>query len=277
MSCQGIVQTKKRRGQRCSRRATRGCFCFQHTETKAVVVKVPVKTNRLVKSQSQVEALCNHINLQTPLGFRLRAQFKKTMSVEIEFAIPMGGSRHHHYDFSLKLKGLSEPAKVEAKSTIRRAKRSSLPWKISVQFYNGTGSRFTLVVKYAQEWYSKFVGSGYVSRVYGIQEPIPDFKYWMKDVFSQGRGQSKWTMEIRKKQPKGFTKERNRFVPEFLSTLTEEDLTLFREEVLITIRQALSEKDYWIQIYSDIVFLNCARRRKPNGVCRLMWLHKAST
>jgi hypothetical protein len=265
MICSSILNSGKKKGNVCSRQNCKLHLKEQKIKVKQTKVKVkepkvkepkvkepkvkePKKKENLFRnSESQVESLCNHINTKTPLGQRVCRLFKESNGREIVEAILAGGGRKDHFDFKLRLDDGSV-IQVEAKGSKRKCVSSKEPWYLGVQMYNGTGSRFSLAHKYSTLWYNRFIKSGYTD----VDVPIPSYEEWSKDVFSQSKGKSEWTQAIRKKYPRGFTEERDDFVKYFVETITEEDKRILGKEVLDIASSALSEKQYWIQLFSDL-------------------------
>jgi hypothetical protein len=191
------------------------------------------------------------MNTDTTFGIHVKRLFQEQSGNTIVHSYVRGGGRRDHFDFCVRLDDGRE-LQVEAKGTKRQCVVAKQPWHLGVQLYNGTGSTFSLGHKYSRAWYHAFIESSYVSMKYGIMTPIPSYDDWSKDVFSQSKGKSEWTKEIRQKVPNGFSSERNSFVKEFNETISEHDMRLLSNEVMEIARHVLGEKHYWIQIHRDL-------------------------
>jgi len=180
---------------------------------------------------------------------------------EIEYARKAGGQRTDHFDFEIKLKGQKDWKKVEHKGSEKYKKIDNKhPWTTGVQFFNGTGSLFTICKKYSREFYDMFIGNCYVSNKYNILSDIPNYEEWQKNIFKQGNGNSiPFIKELRQKKVenkpsrlKGLYEERNIFTKKFNELLTEEDKRLLQKEVIDIANSVLFEKEYWIQIHGNL-------------------------
>ncbi len=244
--CNAILKTGKRTGTLCGRNACK--IAHPKVETKPMV---EAKPSRYAYSENQVSELCRHINEKTPLGERACRIFKESGGGDIITAQPVGGNRREHFDFTLTLAD-GRLIQVEAKGSKRKCVATKEPWYVGVQMYNGTGSRFSLAQKYSTMWYERFVASGYITALYQIHTAIPSYDEWIKDVFSQSKGTSEWTREIRKKQPSGFSEERIDFAKVFTKHITDDDKRMLANEVIDIATRVLDEKQYWVQIHSDL-------------------------
>jgi phenylpyruvate tautomerase PptA (4-oxalocrotonate tautomerase family) len=231
-------------------------FLFKNKDNIGKHMKKQKKVSKYDHSENQVKELCKQMDTNTPLGSKVKESFFLLTGKQIKNAISSGGSRKDHYDFKV-VTITDEEYRIEHKGSKEKHSSTDQPWEQSVQFYNGTGSKFSIGQLYAKEWYKKFIQSGYLSATYGLETPIPSYEEWSFDVFRQGRGKSKWTLEIRSKYPKGFTKERNEFVKRFNETITEEDKHVLIQEVTSMANSVLQEKDYWIQVQGDVTTDDC--------------------
>jgi hypothetical protein len=213
--------------------------------------KIETNPTRYIHSENLIGLLCRHINEMTPLGERACRLFKESGGGDIIDARPSGGSRFEQFDFTLTLSD-GRLIQVEAKGSKRKCVTTKEPWHVGVQMYNGTGSQFSLARKYSTMWYERFIASGYTTSLYGIDTAIPSYDEWVKDVFSQTKGKSEWTNEIRRKQPSGFSEERIDFAKVFSQHITEDDKHTLAKEVIDMATRVLDEKQYWVHIHSDL-------------------------
>jgi hypothetical protein len=216
----------------------------------------------LEKSQILVLQIIFHINNNTPQGFIIKNNFFRNFGEEIDCARTSGGERSHHFDFEIKIKGKDEWKKVEHKGSVKYKKieNDTRPWKTGVQFFNGTGSLFSIGKKYSRNFYDMFIGNRYVSDKYNICSEIPPYEEWANSIFKQSKITTiPFINELREKKVnnkparlKGLYEERNIFTKKFNECLTEEDKTLMQKEVLEIANNAFLEKHYWIQLHGDL-------------------------
>ncbi len=221
-------------------------LCHEVKRTK----KAETKPNRYAHSVNQISELCRHINEKTPLGERACHLFKESGGGDIINAQP-SCDRRDQFDFTLILAD-GRMIQVDANSSKRKCVATKEPWYVGLKMYNGSGSMFSLANKYSTMWYERFIASGYITKIHGIHTPIPTYDEWIEDVFSQSKGNSEWTNEIRRKKPRGFSEEHIDFVKAFCQHITEDDKRILVNEVIDMATRALEEKQYWVQIHSDL-------------------------
>lgn len=135
------------------------------------------------------------------------------------------------------------------------------PWTTGVQFYNGGMEKYRFALKYAEEWYKMFIGSGVLTKRYGITAPIPTLKEWIeRDAKSQADPRTEYGKELKRKyralhnnEKVSLYAERDEFVREFSSTLcTENDCIQLKEDITPIVKEVFEQKHYWIQIHGNI-------------------------
>lgn len=128
------------------------------------------------------------------------------------------------------------------------------PWFQGVQFYNGPGNQYSLGLRYANDWYERFIASGYISKKYNIKQSMPEREDWLKkDAFKQGDPGTPFGKELRcvfRPGKSGCFDERDIMKKEF--RINETDLDTVKAEVLGLAQKVLSEKHYWLQIQGDL-------------------------
>ena len=174
------------------------------------------------------------------------------------------GGRSVHYDFLLHVRdketGHEEWLRVEHKgsSLYKPLDASCPPWTGGVQFFNGGMEKYRLCRKYAEAWYERFIGSGFLSVEYGVlDEEIPSSEEWIqRDARVQGDPKTAFGKAL-KRAVRDAGKEslrdlRDVFVPDFVSELTEQDKAEFLEDVAPILRESLGQKDVWLQVAGDV-------------------------
>lgn len=197
-----------------------------------------------------------HINDNTPSGIKIRDSFKTLFGNEVTLisTIESGGNRGTHYD--LQIKCLQNQTEIIQNVEFKGSKHykpidsTKPPWKDGVQFYNGTGSKFEFVHKYALTFYNRALDE--IISHYNIQTPKPTYEEWIKDAFKQGKPSSDFVKEIRDKgyRSKYLSDCRKKFNLQF--HLDALDLITLMDEIYKIANDALSCKDYWLQIHGNI-------------------------
>ena len=174
------------------------------------------------------------------------------------------GGRSTHYDFQIQVAdeatGLVQWLHVEHKgSALYKPIDEALPpWTGGVQFFNGGLEKYRLCRKYAEQWYTRFIGSGWLTKEYGLEAvPVPTLEEWMmRDAKVQGDPKTAFGMAL-KRAVRASGKEslrdlRDAFVPDFVASLTAQDEAEFLEDVFPVLRESLAQKDVWLQVAGDV-------------------------
>ena len=124
------------------------------------------------------------------------------------------------------------------------------PWVDGVQFYNGTGKNFNVGREYARQFYDTMMDE--IIEHYSISVPKPTYEEWEKDAFRQSKPKTAFVNELRSKGYKSdyLSDCRKKFNKQFI--LSEEQLEILKAEVYSIANEALSSKDYWIQIHGTM-------------------------
>lgn len=196
----------------------------------------------------------NHLNTGTPCGDKIRQAFASAFPDTPQFttSVISGGNRSVHHDFMIKwkiLEGEDVLNTVEFKGSKYKKviDTTKPPWVDGVQFYNGTGRTFGVGKVYARQFYDTMMDE--IIANYSISVPKPTYEEWEKDAFCQGRPKTAFVTELRLKGYKSdyLSDCRKKFNKQFV--LNEEQLETLKSEVYAISNQALSSKDYWIQIH----------------------------
>jgi hypothetical protein len=206
---------------------------------------------------ADVKLIVAAIHNRTPQGIRLIEGFRKTHGKDLLDADQpaKAGGRTTHYDFMINVAGEGW-RQVEHKGgrVFKPIDPNQPPWAQGVQFYNGTGNKYALSRRYAEEWYTRYVASGHLSQKYNLTAAIPDLQTWLaKDAFKQGNPSTPFGLELRNRfRPGkgGCFDERDEMKLSF--SIAAADLETIQAEVLSLAQQVLAEKHYWLQIQGDL-------------------------
>ena len=193
-----------------------------------------------------------HINNDTPCGAKIRAAFSAAFPDIPQFSssVMSGGNRSIHHDLKIEWANASIANKtVEFKGSKHKKSidTTKAPWVNGVQFYNGTGSTFSIGKEYARQFYDTMMDE--IIAHFGITVAKPTFEEWSKDAFTQSKPKTSFVKELREKGYKSeyLSESRKKFNKMFL--LTTEQLETLKNEVYTISNQVLESKDYWLQIH----------------------------
>ena len=193
----------------------------------------------------------NHINNNTLCGAKIKEAFCVAFPDTPQFikSVMSGGNRSVHHDLKIGFANDNACKTVEFKGSKHKKPidATKQPWVNGVQFYNGTGSSFSVGKEYARQFYDKMIDE--IIEHFGITVIKPSFEEWSKDAFTQSKPKTPFVKELREK---GYKSEylsdcRKKFNKEFV--LSEDQLETLKSEVFAISNQALSSKDYWLQIH----------------------------
>ena len=198
----------------------------------------------------------SHINNNTPSGMKIRHAFIKAFPNEPLFnsTLESGANRSTHHDLQIKFETNHnfniKTVEFKGSKYYKPIDIAKKPWVNGVQFYNGTGSKFSIGNKYARHFYNTMLDE--IIQYLKIQTPKPSYDIWAKDAFKQGKPKSPFVCELREK---GYGSDylsecRKKCNKEFVAD--ENDLKILIEEVQKIADETLSCKDYWLQIHGDI-------------------------
>ena len=195
-----------------------------------------------------------HINDGTPCGAKIRAAFSAAFPETPQFSssVMSGGNRSIHHDLKIKWKEVFDAdvfKTVEFKGSKHKKPidTTKAPWVNGVQFYNGTGSTFSVGKEYARQFYDTMMDE--IIAHFGIVTPKPTFEEWSKDAFTQSKPKTPFVKELREKGYKSeyLSDTRKKFNKQF--ALTAEQLETLKYEVFSISNEVLQSKDYWLQIH----------------------------
>ena len=195
-----------------------------------------------------------HINDGTPCGVKIRAAFSAAFPETPQFSssVMSGGNRSIHHDLKIKWKEVFDAdvfKTVEFKGSKHKKPidTTKAPWVNGVQFYNGTGSTFSIGKEYARQFYDTMMDE--IIAHFGIITPKPTFEEWSKDAFTQSKPKTPFVKELREKGYKSeyLSDTRKKFNKQF--ALTAEQLETLKNEVFAISTEVLQSKDYWLQIH----------------------------
>jgi len=193
-----------------------------------------------------------HINNGTPCGAKIKAAFSAAFPDIPQFkkSVMSGGNRSIHHDLKIEwTEGSIANKTVEFKGSKHKKPIDTTkpPWVNGVQFYNGTGSTFSVGKEYARQFYDTMMDE--IIAHFGITVVKPTFEEWSKDAFTQSKPKTPFVKELREKGYKSeyLSETRKKFNKQF--TLTAEQLDTLKNEVYTISNQVLESKDYWLQIH----------------------------
>jgi len=197
----------------------------------------------------------HHVNNNTPSGVKIREAFSNAFPSVPMFisTVESGANRSTHHDLQIKFGDNPEDMKtVEFKGSkyFKPIDHTKHPWVNGVQFYNGTGSKFAIGHKYARNFYDTMLDE--IIEHLQIQTPKPSYEIWAKDAFRQSKPSSAFVCELREKGYGGeyLSNKRKQFNSKFIAS--DMDMMILMDEVQNIANEALSCKDYWLQIHGDI-------------------------
>jgi hypothetical protein len=206
-----------------------------------------------------IESIVSAIHNRTPNGLKIIKSFQDRFGVELLDAKCRSGNRQVHFDFQI----LVGPAPGVWKTVEHKGSRdafpiseSQKPWSAGVQFYNGGCEKYSIGKKYAKLWYDIYIVSGSLKEEWNLTAEIPTFEEWyMKDVKCQGDPKTAFGKELKAavrkvRGPTASLREKRAAVNEAF-TFTEEELALFKTEVLKLVNEVLLAKEYWLTIHGD--------------------------
>lgn len=225
------------------------------------------RTKALAKTNEEQDIGLLVRMLNAPEGETLRRLYSESFPGEIVRARTSdpadkkkAGGRSAHYDFQVLVlrDGVSQWLRVEHKgSQICKPIDEGAPWTGGVQFFNGGMEKYRLCRRYAEAWYARYIGSGFLSAEYEVKEPIPTCEEWIqRDARVQGDPKTPWgkalKRAVRARGQDSLRHLRDAFVPDFVNGLTGEDREAFLDDVTPILRDSLAQKDVWLQIAGSL-------------------------
>ena len=202
-----------------------------------------------------------HINNGTPCGAKIKAAFSAAFPDIPQFkrSVMSGGNRSIHHDLKIEwaeanatianasIANASKTVEFKGSKHKKPIDATKAPWVNGVQFYNGTGSTFSVGKEYARQFYDTMMDE--IIAHFGILTPKPAFEEWSKDAFTQSKPKTPFVKELREKGYKSeyLSDARKKFNKLF--TLTGEQLETLKNEVFAISTKVLESKDYWLQIH----------------------------
>ncbi len=236
------------------------------TDKKIVPRVLPTTKPKRTKAEAganeaaDIRAIVKHIHEKTANGLKIITAALQKLGIEILDARERPGNRGVHYDFQV----LVGPAPGTWKNVEHKGSQKSTPihpdekpWAAGVQFHNGGCEKYTIARIYAQAWYTLYIASGSLKAEWELTSPIPSFDEWFaKDAKQQDDPKTEFGMELKGKVRaarggKGSLLEKRKAAHEAFNP-TEEDMCLFKKEVLEVLNEALSQKDFWLVIHGDV-------------------------
>jgi hypothetical protein len=250
---------------------------------------VPLRSKALAKKNEErdIEWIVDRLN--HPSGEDLRRLYAHAFPGRVLLAArafnpqekKKAGSRSVHHDFEISVqderslsvqdgRSLPQWLKVEHKgSTVFKPLDDEMPpWTGGVQFFNGGMEKYRLCRRYAEAWYARYISSGFLSREYGLEEPIPSCEEWIqRDARVQGDPKTAFgkalKRAVRASGQESLIALRDEFVPEFMASLTPTDEEELLEDVTPILRDSFAQKEVWLQIAGDVATEHFHARWSP--------------
>lgn len=216
-----------------------------------------LKETARIDEDVRICRLVYEINMKTTLGSTLRNEYVKTFGKTIKEAKKAGTNRDH-YDMVLIHTDGTE-AKCEEKGTCshKNITDEEVPWKNSVQCFNGPGNHFDIGKKWAKLWYDIIITQINWKEVFNVKSKIPSYDDWIKDAFRCGDPKTEFVKELKLKCRERFGeksslngKSGGSDYREFVNStfvINEEEKTKFIEQVSSVFTNILTEKECYLQ------------------------------
>lgn len=216
------------------------------------------KATAYSNEDEDLETITNALHTKTPAGQQLSKAFFDRFGKEIQDARRVGGAGNKkcHYDFEIQVDGVWYTVEHKGSWKYEPIDRSQPPWVQGVQFYNGIADRYSLGRRYAQEWYTKYIASGHLSRKYQIKASIPSYEVWLKrDAMMCGDPKTPFGIELRSRfrgdgKTGGCYDERDEMRKTF--AISDEEIEVIKKEVLTLAQGVLAQKKFWLQIQGNL-------------------------
>ncbi len=217
------------------------------------------RNNAGSNEEKDIKAIVDAIHNRTETGLKFIQSFKEKFQLDILDASHRKGNRGVHYDFKILVgpePGVWKHVEHKGSQQYTPIPENQTPWAAGVQFHNGGCEKYTIAKIYAKTWYDVYVGSGVLKTEWNLQSSIPTFEEWfLQDAKSQGNPKTAFGKELRTavkkaRNGKGLREERQLVNEAFQPT--EEDLSLFKQELIGILNSVLSDKHYWLTIHGDV-------------------------
>jgi len=217
--------------------------------------KKPTDAHKKSKDEATTISLIHyHLNTNnnTPSGRKIRESYIKDVPDDPMFisTVKVGANRNTHYDFKLQFENDLKTVEFKGSKFYTPIDYSKWPWEKAVQFYNGSGKKFSITQKYAREFYDLMIDR--VIEHFKMESPKPSFENWSTDAYKSAKPKTPFVRELREKGYKGkfLSNLKQEFNKNF--TATDMDLDILKKEVQTIADIVLGCKDYWLQIHGNI-------------------------
>ena len=152
--------------------------------------------------EMRLKLIYDNCNNNTPIGIKIKENYKKKFNKEIKEINLTGGKRIDHYDFVIihtdgTRKKCEEKGTKTYHSNINQMDKK--PWEYSVQVFNGIGNHYKIGRMYSRLWYNHNILPDKIKQDYNIKSPIPSYKEWSeKDAFACGDPKTDYGKELKK-------------------------------------------------------------------------------
>tara|TARA_B100000795_G_scaffold104953_1_gene77456 strand:+ start:1780 stop:2658 length:879 start_codon:yes stop_codon:yes gene_type:complete len=174
----------------------------------------------------------------------------------IEKFIVAGGSKLH-YDITILMKD-GTTINIEHKAIKTKINDAEQPWSLTPQLLNGTNKSFDLSIEYCKVWYYLVMPD--LKLLFPILPDLPTYDEWMKCDASMGSATTDFSRSL--KEIRKANKENSAIIDKlykdsiksFWKNIQENNpdkLKQFEQEVLLKMRNCLSQKHLWLNVYYE--------------------------
>lgn len=206
--------------------------------------------------KGRISELITHINTKTPIGTQVATMFRKHRGVDLVSARERTGSnRSTHHDIVF-LASNDREYKIEHKGSMS-TKPITNPCDAGVQILNGPGEWFSVCKRYIDLYYDDYILSDKIIRTLDITLPVPSREEFRNDQFRQGDPKTPYLKELKRVVRERYGSKaslkdvpdldpRPMISPKLQDSLTPEDYSQLKEEILFKVKPVLNDKDLYM-------------------------------
>ena len=222
---------------------------------------INLKASARKDEDKRVAAIVKHLNNNTPIGERLRLTYHQKFGKHIQRAEKTGTNGHHYDILIVHTDGTTRKIEEKGTATVTEITDDELPWKNSVQVFNGPGNHFSVGKKWAKHWYDSVVLTEDWENLLNVKIDPPSYEEWSKDAFRCGDPKTAFVKELKdkcrqkhggksslngKKGGKDYRQVNSTFA------LSDDEQTELVQEVSNVLNNILIEKEGFLQTVGTI-------------------------
>jgi hypothetical protein len=180
------------------------------SEIKHIKVVKPIKTVKSIKNDyrstarvdedARVKWIVGEMNNpMSEIGKSLRTSYTAKFGNDIDRVEKFGANKDHYDLLVYHTDGTCRKCEEKGTRLVCDISETELPWKNSVQCFNGVGSKFHISRKYTRHWYTINIQSGLLSRELCIESVVPSFEEWSADAYRCGNPKTPFGIELKNK------------------------------------------------------------------------------